>query len=400
MIETAIKVISFILLVPALLISVYYALLAAVSLAARPLRKAASGGDPCSFAIAIPAHNEEDAIGDTLRSCLALDYPKDKYAVYCIADNCTDSTSSVARQMGVVSLERHDLNNRGKGFALEWAFERILPKGHDAVVVLDADCSIDSSALRIFDRHLKGGADVLQASYVTSNPDESPISYASAVGNVMENVLFYAPKSALCLAVFLRGTGMVFKSSVLTDIPWSAYSIAEDVEYGIRLLEEGYKIRFVDEVRVLSKFPATAAQLRVQRERWAGGNLKLGRLNALRLLLKGLICGRLDLMDAGWTFLALSRPVVLLMSCVAFTSAGAAILLSPDPQASLIFVSSSVVLLIQAAYYLAGIAILGISWRRAYLLLKAPAVVASLAIVAMRGVFGLGGDVWVRTPRA
>ncbi|MEK7774185.1 MAG: glycosyltransferase family 2 protein [Deltaproteobacteria bacterium] len=400
MVETAIKVLSVIFLVPAALISAYYVFLVAVALAVRPLRKAAPEGEPGSFAIVIPAHNEEDAIGDTLRSCLALDYPKDKYTVYCIADNCTDSTASVARQMGAVSLERHDLDNRGKGFALEWAFERILPKGHDAVVVLDADCTIDSRGLRIFDSHLKGGADVLQASYVTSNPDESPISYASAVGNVIENVLFYAPKSALGLAVFLRGTGMAFKSSVLKRTPWSAHSIAEDVEYGIRLLEDGYKIRFIDEVRVLSKFPATVAQLKVQRERWAGGNLKLGRLNALRLFFKGIVCGRLDLMDAGWTFLALSRPLVLLMSVVAFASAGAAILLSPSALSSLIFVSSSAILLIQAAYFMLGIVILGISWQRAYLLLKAPAVVAGLAVVALRGVFGAGGDVWVRTPRA
>lgn len=400
MIETVIKVLSIIFLVPSALISAYYALLAVVAMAARPRKNASQAGAFNSFAIVIPAHNEEDAIGDTLRSCLALDYPKDKYTVYCIADNCTDSTASVARQMGAVSLERHDLNNRGKGFALEWAFERILPKGHDAVMVLDADCTIDSSALRIFDRYLKGGADVLQASYVTSNPDESPISYASAVGNVVENVLFYAPKSALGLAVFLRGTGMVFKSPVLKNIPWSAHSIAEDVEYGVRLLEEGYKIRFIDEVRVLSKFPATAAQLKVQRERWAGGNLKLGRLNALRLFFKGIVCGRLDLMDAGWTFLALSRPIALLMSVVAFAFAGASLLLSPDALSSLIFASSSAVLLIQAAYFMLGIVILGISWQRAYLLLKAPAVVAGLAIVALRGVFGVGGDVWVRTPRA
>ncbi len=400
MIETAIKVLSVMFLVPAALIAAYYALLAAVALTARPLRKAASVGEPGSFAIVIPAHNEEDAIGDTLRSCFALDYPKDKYTVYCIADNCTDSTASVASRMGAVSLERHDLNNRGKGYALEWAFERILPKGHDAVLVLDADCTIDGDGLRIFDRHLKAGADVLQASCAVSNPDESPISYVSAIGNVIENRLFYSPKSALGLAVFLRGTGMVFKSQVLKDIPWSAHSIAEDVEYGIRLLEGGYKIRFIDEVRVLSKFPASAAQLKVQRERWAGGNLKLGRLNGLRLFFKGIVSGRLDLMDAGWTFLTLSRPIALLMSVVAFAFAGAALFLSPGAPASLIFASSSAVLLVQAAYFMLGIVMLGVSWQRAYLLLKAPAVVAGLAIVALRGVFGAGGDVWVRTPRA
>lgn len=400
MIETAIKVLSVIFLVPAALIAAYYALLAAVALAARPLRMAASVGEPGSFAIVIPAHNEEEAIGDTLRSCHALDYPKDKYTVYCIADNCTDSTASVARQMGAVSLERHDLNNRGKGYALEWAFERILPKGHDAVMVLDADCMVEKSTLRIFDRHLKAGADVLQASYAVSNPDESPISYVSAVGNVIENRLFYAPKSALGLAVFLRGTGMALRSLVLKRVPWSAHSIAEDVEYGIRLLEGGYKIRFIDEVMVLSKFPATAAQLKVQRERWAGGNLKLGRLNGLRLFFKGIVSGRLDLMDAGWTFLTLSRPIALLMSVVAFAFAGAAILLSPDAPAPLIFASSSAVLLVQAAYFMLGIVMLGVSWQRAYLLLKAPAVVAGLAIVALRGVFGAGGDAWVRTPRA
>jgi len=399
----AVKALSVIFLIPASLVSVYYTFLSAAAVVIRPLRKTIYVGEMSSFtsfAIIIPAHNEENTIGYTLKSCLSLDYPKDKYTVYCIADNCTDSTASVARQMGVICLERHDPDHRGKGYALKWAFDHILPHGYDAVVVIDADCTIESNSLKVFDRYLKDGVDVLQANYVTSNPDESPISYVLAIGNVIENALFYAPKSVLGLAVFLRGTGMVFRSSVLKKIPWTASSIVEDVEYGVRLLENGYKILFVSEVKVFSNFPAKVAQLRVQRERWVSGNLKLGRLHGLTLFFKGIVCRRLDLMDAGWTFLTLSRPIAILMGVFAFAFAGVAILLSQDACSLLILAVSIAILIIQAAYFALGIVILGISWRRVYLLIKVPIVVVGLVSIALRSTFRAGNNLWIRTPRA
>jgi glycosyltransferase involved in cell wall biosynthesis len=104
-------------------------------------------GNPShTFAIVIPAHNEEKTLSTTLHSCAGLNYPKDKYKIFVIADNCSDRTAEIARDNGAVCLERYNEEEKGKGFALEWGFKQILPEGHDALVVLDADCQLDGHA--------------------------------------------------------------------------------------------------------------------------------------------------------------------------------------------------------------------------------------------------------------
>src|SRR5947209_4321467 len=62
-----------------------------------------------NFAILIPAHNEEVLIGQLLSSLSQLNYPRDLYTIYVIADNCTDSTAQLARSAGGVKVyERVD----------------------------------------------------------------------------------------------------------------------------------------------------------------------------------------------------------------------------------------------------------------------------------------------------
>ncbi|HJT78403.1 MAG TPA: glycosyltransferase family 2 protein, partial [Gemmataceae bacterium] len=184
-------------LVPAAAVCLYYVLLALCGLVLRDSEDGVPAEAVHSFAVIVPAHDEETTLRASLESCAALDYPADKFRVFVVADNCTDRTAAVARAAGVTCLERHDATRRGKGFALEWAFAQVLPQGYDAVVVLDADCRLDRHALRAFDRRLSAGDRALQASYVASNPDASVTSYAVAVGNALENELFYAPKSRL-----------------------------------------------------------------------------------------------------------------------------------------------------------------------------------------------------------
>ena len=58
--------------------------------------------DPESrFLVLIPAHNEERVIGDIIRNLEEMDYPRELYDYYVIADNCTDRTAETARSRSV-----------------------------------------------------------------------------------------------------------------------------------------------------------------------------------------------------------------------------------------------------------------------------------------------------------
>jgi cellulose synthase/poly-beta-1,6-N-acetylglucosamine synthase-like glycosyltransferase len=382
------------LLVPAVLCCAYYLFLVAVQLLAGETRRLPETSAAHTFAILIPAHNEETAIPATLRACAALDYPADKFKTYVVADNCTDQTAAVAAAAGAAVLERHDEQRRGKGPALAWALERILPDRPDAVVVLDADCRPDRHALRAFDARLSAGDAVLQASDVAANPEDSTISYAVAVGNLLENDLFYSPKSRLGMAVLLRGTGMVFRRDVLERHPWQAHSITEDTEYTLELLRAGVRVRFLPHAHVVSEFPARAEQLRVQRQRWAAGNFRFGKAWALSLLVEGMATGRGTLLDLGWTLLVLSRPLVLAEGLAALLLAALCAWLTPGALSAGLLATGLAVILFQGLYVALGVVKLGINGRRLLLLAGSATAFVRLLGITLHGLFARGRLAW------
>lgn len=384
----------------AVLVCVYYLALAFWGLWTRFRRQQPHGrAGAHTFAIVIPAHNEEDGIAKSVEACHAIEYPKSKYTVHVIADNCTDRTAQRAEQAGATCLIRTDPVHCGKGYALEWAFARILTQEADAIIVMDADCLISRNALHVFDRCLTEGMRVLQANNTVSNPDESPMTYALAVGNVIENELFYVPKSSLGLAVFLRGTGMVFHRDVLLMYPWRAASLAEDVEYTLSLLEHGLRVWFVREAYVASPFPVSHEQLTVQRMRWAKGNIGFGKTRALTLLWEGLTRRNLLRIDAGWTLLVLSKPLVVLELGLAFVMSIIAMLVVPGPISWSILGSACVVTVLQVVYVSLGLGLLGFNRVRARLVLKTPLVIGSLILIAVKSLMGRGESTWEKTPR-
>jgi 1,2-diacylglycerol 3-beta-glucosyltransferase len=394
-----IQILCIALLFLAFLVCAYYGFLALYVLLVKKKNKAIEQNPTHTFAIVIPAHNEEDVISRVLESSAKLDYPKNSYKVFIIADNCSDRTAEVAVKNGAACLERYDKKHKGKGVALAWAFDRILPEGHDGVIVVDADCQLDTHALRVFDQHLAGGDKVLQANDVSSNPDETTMSYAVAVGNLIENELFYVPKSQLGLAVFLRGTGMVFHREVLLSYPWKAHSIVEDVEYSLNLLRDGIRITFVGDVKVKSKYPVYKDQLNTQRMRWASGTFGFGKTHALKLIWVGLVKRNWLLADAGWTFLVLSRPLVLFELLIAMILAILCFQLWPGLFSKWLLGIGLGLILVQGLYWGMGIVLLGINARRIKLLLGAPILVLRLMAISLLGLIGVNKDIWTRTPR-
>ena len=66
------------------------------------------------FAIFISARNEEGVISELLDSLNKQDYPRDKYDIYVVADNCTDHTAQVSRDNGAIVYERFNKEEVGK----------------------------------------------------------------------------------------------------------------------------------------------------------------------------------------------------------------------------------------------------------------------------------------------
>jgi cellulose synthase/poly-beta-1,6-N-acetylglucosamine synthase-like glycosyltransferase len=399
-----VEILAAVLLAPATLVALYYLVLAAVGPGRkRGLHSSLSSAGKTEarhrFVIVIPAHDEEAVLPDVIQSCMQLDYPRDRFEVVVVADNCTDRTAWVALTHGAGCLERHNPSRRGKGPALAWALDQLLSTSPDAIVILDADCRLDRHALRVFDQRLTAGASVMQACYVAANPDESPTSYAAAVANTAENDLFYAPKARLGLAVLLRGTGMVFRRRVLERVWWQADSVVEDAEYTVRLLDAGIPVDYVPEVRVWSAFPARHAQLAVQRTRWIAGTVQLAVRHALPLMARGLRQFDRKQFDLGWTLFAAGRSLVLLELLAALSVSILAVTMTHRWESWALCIVAGSLAVIHGLVLAAAAERLGFTRRRFELLTGTPGVAFQFLRIAAASLLPGRTTSWRRTPR-
>jgi len=287
------------LLIPLALLLAYLALLSLLALAVRD-RKAPTQAGGHTFAVIVPAHNEELTLAPTLRSIQSLSYARDRFSVIVIADNCTDRTAEIARELGARVLERANLELRGKGYALRWCMDLLLSENPppEAIVVVDADTEVATDFLDVMDRYLTAGARVIQSSDMVKPHPGAWSSEMTRIGFTLYNHARPLGRSVFGGSAGLRGNGMCFAASVLKAHPWDAYSRAEDLEYGLELLLEDTRVTFAPEAKVLATMPDQASNAVTQRARWEGGRLPLIRRYILPLARRAIFSLSLPHADA------------------------------------------------------------------------------------------------------
>ncbi|HWC30196.1 MAG TPA: glycosyltransferase family 2 protein, partial [Dehalococcoidia bacterium] len=199
--------------------------LAGMALAALSNRKGPPEGPSGStrFAVIIPAHDEEAMLPQTLRSLALQTYPHELYEVHVIADNCSDRTAALARDLGATVHERHDPANPGKGQAIAWLLPQLTSKP-DVYVFIDADTTVDPDLLVAFDRRFASGSDALQASYRVSDPESAPLITLRALAFGLMHELRGRAKARLGLSIGIWGNGFALSRSVLEEIGWLSFS--------------------------------------------------------------------------------------------------------------------------------------------------------------------------------
>ena len=230
------------------------------------------------FAILIPAHNEERLLPNLLNSLAHLDYPAHLFETYVVADNCTDQTASLAQSRGVNVHIRTDLNNRGKGPALQWLLGRVLQTGAkiDAFLILDADSIVNASFLRVMAAHLDRGERVIQAYYSVHDPEHSLSSSLRFTAFAVLHYLRPSARMVLGGSAGLKGNGMVFSTEIFNRYKWSA-SITEDIELHMRLILDGERVTFAPDAVVFGEMPDTLSNSESQHDRWERGRLEMRR---------------------------------------------------------------------------------------------------------------------------
>lgn len=226
-----------------------------------------------SFALVVAAHNEEMVVAQIVESLKNLDYPKELYDIFVIADNCTDNTAKIAADHGAKVYERFDATKRGKGYALEWMFNNIfnMERKYDAVVVFDADNLASRNFLKELNKKLVSGYKVVQGYIDSKNPDDSWITQSYSIAFWSANRLFQAARWKLGLSNQIGGTGFCVDTQLLKEFGWGATCLTEDLEFTCKLVLNGYKVGWAHTAIIYDEKPLTLKQSWNQRKRWMQG---------------------------------------------------------------------------------------------------------------------------------
>lgn len=297
-----------------------------------------------SVVVLVPAHDEEATLPAALRSLAVQDYPPERLRVVVVADHCADGTAAVAAAHGA-TVVAHDSGRRGKGFALAAGLAALRGEAFDAVLVLDADCTLNRSALRELAAALATGADVVQTAVRSRNADDGAAGFVAAVGTAVDAAVA-GGRERLGGRGRLRGTGMAFRRSVVERIRWATASPVEDAEYDRQLRDAGIRVRYCAGAEVTAAAPHRLADLLRQRRRWAAAG------------------------PAGSKPLGLALAALAVMACAA--------------TGQFLGWAAGLVAVV-AVLYLSATLEVGLTRRRTILLLAVPAVVARLVLVAVGG---------------
>jgi cellulose synthase/poly-beta-1,6-N-acetylglucosamine synthase-like glycosyltransferase len=230
-----------------------------------------------------------------------------------VADNCTDRTADLARSYGVLVMERRDPEQRGKGYALNFAFQASRARGFaNAVVVVDADAEVSANLLQAIAARMERGAHAVQVHYGVSNPLASWRTRLLSIAKASFHLVRSRARERLALSCGIRGNGWAVTHALLEAVPYRAFSLTEDLEYGIELGLAGHRVHYADEASSNAEMVSGERAARKQRQRWERGRFELIRTRTGPLLLAAVRRGSRVSLDLALDLLVLPLSYVIL----------------------------------------------------------------------------------------
>jgi cellulose synthase/poly-beta-1,6-N-acetylglucosamine synthase-like glycosyltransferase len=227
-----------------------------------------------TIAILMPAHNEALVIEQSIKMIKAQLKDSDRLIV--VADNCNDDTASIAATNGVTVIERKNMNERGKGYALDYGLQYLKSNPAEIVIIIDADCLVGDNAIQSLAAKCVEINKPVQALYLMeSQPNPSLKARIATFAWHVKNKVRPMGFNALGLPCQLMGTGMAFQWSDITQVNLASGHIVEDMKLGADLARLNKAPIFLQSALVTSVFPPSDSATKTQRARWEHGHLSV-----------------------------------------------------------------------------------------------------------------------------
>ncbi|MDJ0595824.1 MAG: glycosyltransferase family 2 protein [Pleurocapsa sp. MO_226.B13] len=232
--------------------------------------------------VLIPAHNEAEQITEVLKVLKSQVNERDRIIV--IADNCHDNTAELARATGVTVLERENKTDRGKGYALDYAMQRIKDDPPEVLVILDGDCILEPNTIENITRKAIATGRPVQSTYLMEQPENPSLKDNISMFSLkVKNLVRLLGLNRLGWHCLLTGSGMAFPWSLISQVSLAGSKTTDDMQLTVDLALAGSTPVFCENALVVGRLMKDRAA-ESQRSRWEHGHLEMILIEVPRLL--------------------------------------------------------------------------------------------------------------------
>lgn len=275
--------------------------------------------DLTKVTVLVPAHNESSGIRTTLLTLVSQVSAPEKIVV--IADNCTDDTAAIARQYHVTVIERQDLTQRGKGYALDYGLRYLEANPPEIVVTVDADCCVAPKTIDSIVRLAQSTNRPVQATYLMEKPAHPKVTdIISVLALKVKN--FVRPYGLLQLRLpsLLMGSGMAFPWDVIHQVSLANSKTTDDMQLSVDLALAGYPPLYCPQGQVTGRL-MEGASAKSQRSRWEHGHIEMLLTESPRLIKAAITQKRYDLLALALELCVPPLSLLVMLWIVATSSA-------------------------------------------------------------------------------
>lgn len=226
------------------------------------------------FAVIVPARNEEVVMGNLVQSLNNQNYPKDKYDVFVVPNNCNDNTEEVAKINNAQIISCENIITKSKGDVLRHAFDYLETSDYDAYLIFDADNIVHPDFIKEMNNTLCDGYRVAQGYRDSKNPSDTWISSSHSLHYIIQNYFMNRARNNINKSCFVNGTGFMISKEYLKENGYNSLTITEDIELNVNCGLNNERIAFVENAITYDEQPISFNVSWKQRKRWSVGTLQ------------------------------------------------------------------------------------------------------------------------------
>ena len=207
-----------------------------------------------NLCVVVYATGVVNTLENLLKQLKEQNYPKQNYTIYAILDKC-ENVSEVTLQsdLQVIVVNVNNLEPIGKSQAYSIIAEKLSEaQGLDAYVFLDANHYVDSDFLSNISFYLTK-YDVLSpmVNYLPQNTEFTLIENIKASFARYMSMFLMKSRARLGFTNIINTDAFIIKKDILNKVAsFNFQDLVAETEYTLKLANEGFKVAFLDELRV------------------------------------------------------------------------------------------------------------------------------------------------------